>query len=149
MYYDPELIKQKKTAPSFSKTRHLLVEKSRGGYAGRQLHVTRDAFSAVWQWMDPHQSETSPIDVLTNAFRSVTDDEWRAPSEWMTLLDLQFNERSLRRYLDRLVGSVLECEERRSEKIRNRTMMHYRPRQQVRTSARQMLTSKGDGINVV
>ena len=79
----------------------------------------------------------------------MTDDEWRAPSEWMTLLDLQFNERSLRRYLDRLVGSVLECEERRSEKIRNRTMMHYRPRQQVRTSARQMLTSKGDGINVV
>jgi hypothetical protein len=149
VYYDPELIKQKKTSPSFNKTRHLLVEKSRGGYAGRKLHVTRDGYSGIWQWMNPNEGDSSPLETLGAAFRRVTDDEWRIPSEWMSLLDLQFNERTLRRYMDRLVGTVLESEALPNARVKNKTVLHYRPRLQVRTSARQMLTSKGDGINVV
>jgi hypothetical protein len=149
VYYDPELIKQKKTAPTFNKTRHLLVEKSRGGYAGRKLQITRDGYTGVWQWMDPNQGEASPLEVLASSFRRVTDDRWRIPSEWMQLLDLQFNERNLRRYLDRLVGTVLETELRPSPIVNNRPCLHYRPRQQVRTSAQQMLTSRGDGINYI
>ena len=149
VYFDPELIKAKKTHLSYNKTRHLLFEKSRGGYAGRNLHITRDGFSSIWQWTNPQDSSVSPLEELAARFRTVVDDEWRIPSEWRELLDLRFHDRSLRRYMDRLVGTVLETEERLSNRQNNRVFTHYRPRAQLRKAAREMLTSRGDGINVV
>ena len=149
VYYDPELIKGKKGQTSFTKTRHLQFEKSRGGYAGRKLHITREGFTGVWQWMNPFESEASPLEMLASRFRTVTDDGWRVASEWMELLDLPFHERSLRRYLDQLVGPALEMEMRRSDRINNRFCAHYRPRAALRIAAQQMQRSKGDGINIV
>jgi hypothetical protein len=99
--------------------------------------------------MNPFESEASPLEMLASRFRTVTDDGWRVASEWMELLDLPFHERSLRRYLDQLVGPALEMEMRRSDRINNRFCAHYRPRAALRIAAQQMQRSKGDGINVV
>jgi len=149
VYYDPDLLKQKRTQVSCNKTRYLQFEKSRGGYAGRKLHVTRDGYASVWQWNDPSEGESSPLEFLSSRFRSITDDEWRLSSEWMELLDLSFHERSLRRYMTRLVGPVLEMELRESPRMNNRVVPHYRPRPQLRLAAQQMLSSRGDGVNIV
>ena len=149
VYYDPELISKKRAETSFSKTRHLLFEKSRSGYSGRKLHVTRDGYGGSWQWLHPHEDELSPQERLTAEFRKVLDDEWRVASEWSDLLDLGFHKRSMRRYLDRLVGPVLESELRRSLRQNNKVTQHYRPRLQIRTAAQQMISSKGDGLNSV
>ena len=150
LYYAPELLKWRKGSPRpvCGPTRHLSMEKSRSGYAGRHLCITRDAYQGVWQLTNPNAHDGSPLDNLTVRFRGVTDDEWRVASEWQEVLDLQFHPRSLRRYLHQLVGTVLESEIRRS-KTRGVMVAHFRPRQAVRRSAKDMLTSKGDGINIV
>jgi hypothetical protein len=150
LYYAPELLKWRKGQPRpvCGKTRHLVMEKSRSGYAGRHLCVTRDGFQGLWQFTNPNANDGSPLDHLAVRFRTVTSDEWRIASEWQQVLDLEFHPRSLRRYLDQLVGPVLESENRRSLGT-GKLATHYRPRQSLRTAAQQMLSSKGDGINLV
>lgn len=149
LYYAPELMKWRKgqPRPACGKTRHLVMEKSRSGYAGRHLCVTRDGFQGLWQFTNPNANDGSPLEHLAVRFRTVTKDDWLMASEWQQLLDLEFHPRSLRRYLDQLVGPVLESEKKRSPK--GNMVTHYRPRQSLRNAAQQMLHSKGDGINLV
>jgi hypothetical protein len=151
LYYAPELLKWRKGQPRpvCGKTRHLVMEKSRSGYAGRHLCVTRDGFQGLWQFTNPNANDGSPLDHLAVRFRTVTSDEWRIASEWQQVLDLEFHPRSLRRYLDQLVGPVLESENRRSLAAKGKMITHYRPRQSLRLAAQQMLHSKGNGINLV
>lgn len=149
IYYDPEMINKKGNAtPGGSSTRHLLFEKSRGGFAGRKLHVTRDGFQGTWQWMNPAAESGNPLEVLCEKFRAVQDDEWRLASEWQKLLDLHFHERSLRRYLDRLVGSLLLSENRKNP-TSGRILTHYKLRPMVANAAVAMISSRGDGENIV
>ena len=89
------------------------------------------------------------MEVLASKFRQVRTDEWKLPSEWTKALDVSFNDRSMRRYLDRLVGPVLEEKEQCSAAMNNRVVTHYRPREQVRMAAQEMLKSKGNGVNIV
>lgn len=148
VYYDPELLKQKATRLSTSCARQLQFQKSRGGYYGMQLNITRNGYDASWTWTNTQEGEASPLLTLTNLFRKVTRDEWLTAKEWQGMLELQFNDRSLRRYLDQLVGPVLESEQRKS-KTNGNVVTHYRPRAQLRVAASQMLTSRGDGVNRV
>ena len=148
IYYDPELInKRGRPTPGGSSTRHLLFEKSRAGFAGRKLSVTRDGFQGTWQWMNPAAESENPLEMLCEKFRAVRDEEWRLASEWQKVLDLKFHERSLRRYLDRLVGSLLLSENRKH--ISGRMLTHYKLRPMVANAATAMLRSRGDGENIV
>ena len=149
VYYDPALIGKKRADASISTTRHLLFEKSRGGYAGRKLCITRDAYTSTWQWVHPQDEELGPLELLTNKFRAIRNDQWLTPSDWQGLLDVSFNERSFTRYLERLTGSVLEKQLIRSKEKNNRLLPHYRPIEQVREAARSMEKSSGNGVNIV
>jgi hypothetical protein len=96
----------------------------------------------------PNNDTTSPLEKLTEAFRMVRHDEWRIASEWSKELDLEFNSRSLRRFLDQLVGTALESQRLRS-RVTGRLDTHYRPRQVMRDAAKAMISAKGDGINEI
>lgn len=149
MYYPPELLTWRKNQPrpQIGPTRHLSFEKSRTGYAGRLLMVSRDPFLATWTFATKVEGG-SAVFQLTNAFRGVTHDEWRIASEWAAELDLAYHPRSLRRYLDQLVGQVLESERHRSRKT-GRVDTHYRPLPLIRQAAKEMLKSRCDGVNLV
>lgn len=149
LYYPPELLTWRKGQPRpvIGPTRHLVFEKSRGGYQGKLVAVTRDAYQSSWQFRRQGQDST-PLDSLRIKFRSVEHDKWQIASEWAKELDLEFSSRSLRRYLDHLVGTLLETSKLRSH-VTGRLDTHYRPRDVVRTAAQQMVSSRGDGINVV
>lgn len=150
LYYPPELLKWKKGTPrpQCGPTRHLVFEKSRSGYQGRTLCVTRNAYEATWQVRRIDAADQSPIERLTYAFRAVQHDDWRIASEWRKELDLEFKDRSLRRYLDAMVGTVLETSRHRSATT-GRIDTHYRPRDVIRVAATEMRTNRGDGINQV
>ena len=150
LYYPPELLKWKKGTPrpTIGATRHLVMEKSRSGYAGRTLSLTRNPYQGHWQVCRPNNDTTSPLEKLTEAFRMVRHDEWRIASEWSKELDLEFNSRSLRRFLDQLVGTALESQRLRS-RVTGRLDTHYRPRQVMRDAAKAMISAKGDGINEI
>jgi hypothetical protein len=149
-YYPPELLKWKKGTPrpTIGYTRHLVMEKSRSGYAGRSLSLTRNPFEGHWQFRRSTTEASSPIDQLTEAFRAVKHDEWKIASEWRTELVLSFNGRTLRRYLEQLDGTALESERQRS-RITGRMDTHYRPTRVMRDAARAMVSAPGDGINEV
>jgi hypothetical protein len=149
-YYPPELLKWKKGTPrpTIGYTRHLVMEKSRSGYAGRSLSLTRNPFEGHWQFRRSTTEASSPIDQLTEAFRAVKHDEWKIASEWRTELALSFNGRTLRRYLEQLDGTALESERQRS-RITGRMDTHYRPTRVMRDAARAMVSAPGDGINEV
>lgn len=149
MYYPPELLTWRKgqPRPPIGATRHLSFEKSRTGYADRMLMVTRDPYQATWQFATKVEGG-SALFRLTSAFRGVIHDEWQIASQWAAELDLSYNSRSLRRYLDQLVGSVLESERRRSPKT-GRMDTHYRPLPLIRQAAKAMLLSRCDGVNQV
>ena len=150
VYYAPELAGWRKgqPQPKVGPTRHLRMDKSRSGYQGRTLCVTRNAFQGTWQFHRQDMGTGSALELLSDKFRAVTHDEWRIASEWQKELDLAFNPRSLRRYLDQLVGTVLETEKRRSD-ITGRVDTHYRPREVLRDGAKAMVSSRGDGINTI
>lgn len=150
LYYPPELLKWRKGTPrpTIGPTRHLVMEKSRSGYAGRALSVTRNPYQDHWQFTRPSNDDSSPIEKLTQKFRLVHHDRWQIASEWQKELDLEFKDRSLRRYLDQLVGTALEADRVRS-RITGRMETHYRPRQVMRDAARAMVSSKCDGINEI
>jgi hypothetical protein len=149
LYYPPELLTWRKGQPRpvIGPTRHLIFEKSRGGYQNKLLSVTRDAYQSTWQ-INGQGQDRSPLDGLRLKFRAVEHDRWQIASEWAKELDLAFSSRSLRRYLDHLVGTLLETSRMRS-KVTGRIDTHYRPRDVIRTAAQQMLTSRCDGVNVV
>lgn len=151
VYYPPELLKWRKgqPRPSIGATRHLLLEKSRSGYEGRCLAVTRNAYQGTWQLRRPDANDQSPVEKLTQAFREVQHDEWRIASEWRKELDLEFKDRTLRRYLDQLVGTVLETSRRHSPITGRKDDTHYRPTQNIRDAAKAMMSSRGEGINEV
>lgn len=151
VYYPPELLKWRKgqPRPQIGPTRHLLLEKSRSGYEGRCLAVTRNAYQGTWQIRRPDMSDRSPIEKLSAAFREVQHDEWRIASEWRKELELEFKDRTLRRYLDQLVGTVLESSRRHSPITGRKDDTHYRPTQNIRDAARAMVTNNGEGINEV
>jgi hypothetical protein len=151
VYYPPELLKWRKgqPRPQIGPTRHLLLEKSRSGYEGRCLALTRNAYQGTWQMRRPDMSDRSPVERLTAAFREVQHDEWRIASEWRKELELEFKDRTLRRHLDQLVGTVLETSRRPSAITGRRDDTHYRPTQNIRDAARAMVTNNGEGINEV
>ena len=149
LYYNPELLKQRTNTFSNATVRHLVFEKSRGGYQGRKLYVDRDGFAGSWSWNNPSASDSNPLEYLAAQFRTVTTEDWRIASEWQALLDLKFHPRSLRRYLGQLVGPVLEEEMRPADKRNGALTAHYRPRRQLVTAALEMRNSKGDGVNTV
>jgi hypothetical protein len=150
LYYPPELLQWRRGTPrpTIGPTRHLVMEKSRSGYAGRVLTVTRNAYQGHWQFHQPSVEASSALEALTQRFRAVRHDRWQIASQWSKELDLAFNPRSLRRYLDQLVGVVLEVDRQRSS-VTGRIDTHYRPRGVIRDAALAMTTSKGDGINEV
>lgn len=150
IYYPPELLKWKKGTPrpSIGATRHLVFEKSRSGYAGRSMAITRNPYQGHWQFTKPGNDNASPLEKLTVAFRKVHQDDWRIASEWRRELDLEFKDRSLRRYLEQLEGNVLESSQQLS-RVTGRRETHYRPTQVIRDAAKAMLTSRGEGINEV
>tara|TARA_R110000868_G_scaffold55541_7_gene172733 strand:- start:1524 stop:3782 length:2259 start_codon:yes stop_codon:yes gene_type:complete len=149
-YYPPELLKWKKGAPrpEVGSQRHLVMEKSRGGYAGKLISVSRDGFQGFWQFRQPNTQRDNPSEVLVTKFRGVRHERWQLPSEWAEELDLAFSTRSLIRYLNQLSGSILEVERRYTEKTR-RQDWHYRPRPSIRQAAQEMVGSRCDGINAV
>ncbi|MFZ9960298.1 MAG: bifunctional DNA primase/polymerase, partial [Candidatus Limnocylindrus sp.] len=146
LYYPPELTKWRRgqEPPAIGPTRCLLFEKSRTGLRGKRVAVTRNHFQATWQFHLYNPESVGPVDLLSQRFRTVTHEEWRLPSEWAKELDLEFNPRSLLRYLDQLVGSVLEVERMKSP-LTNRVDKHYRPRPLIREAALEMTRSPGDG----
>lgn len=148
LYYPPELLEWRRNQPrpQVGSVRHLVFEKSRGGYAGKYLQVTRDPYAGSWQFETDYRGASGPIDLLIRRFRTVTDDRWRMAREWHSELELEFHERSLRRYLAQMVGSVLESRRMRHETT-GRMEMHYRPRQTLRDAARAMIGHPGDGMN--
>lgn len=150
VYYPPELLKWKKGTPRppIGPTRHLVVEKSRSGYSGRTISITRNPYQGHWQLTLPTLEGTSPIQTMIEKFRKVSDDDWRIASEWNALLELGYNSRSLRRYLDQLVGTTLEVSKQKS-RVTGRMDTHYRPRELMRDAARQMVSSRGDGVNQI
>lgn len=151
LYYPPELLKWRKgqARPVIGPTRHLVLEKSRSGYAGRSLAITRNAYQGTWQVRRPDAADQSPVEKLTQAFRDVQDDEWRIASEWRKVLDLEFKDRTLRRHLDQLVGTVLETSRRHSPITGRKDDTHYRPQAHIRDAARAMVGNRGEGINEV
>ena len=148
LYYPPELMTWRKGQPRpvVGPTRHLVFEKSRGGYQGKSLSITRDAYQGTWQWHQNNQDVT-PSDLLRSRFRAVQHDRWQIASEWAKELQLPFHSRTLRRYLDQQVGTLLEREKQRS-RITGRLDTHYRPRNVIRTAAQMMVGSRGDGVNI-
>lgn len=151
LYYPPELLKWKKGGerPKVGPSRHLVMEKSRTGYAGRTMILTRNAFRGEWSVRRPYVDDVPPLEFLAEKFRAWTkDDEWRIASEWQKELDLPFSGRSLRRYLEALEGTLLDTHRQRS-RVTGRVDTHYRPRQVVMDAAVAMSTSAGDGVNVV
>lgn len=151
LYYPPELLKWKKGGerPKVGPSRHLVMEKSRTGYAGRTMILTRNAFRGEWSVRRPYVDDVPPLEFLAEKFRAWTrDQEWRIASEWQKELDLPFAGRSLRRYLEALDGTLLDHKRQRS-RITGRLDTHYRPRQVVMDAAIAMTTSPGDGVNVV
>ena len=148
LYYPPELLKWKKgqPRPAVGFTRHLVMEKSRSGYAGRVLNLTRNPYQGHWQFHRPDIDATSAMDALAHRFRAVEHDRWQIASQWAKELDLAFNPRSLRRYLDQMVGTVLEVDKCRSI-VTGRLDTHYRPRDVIRDAAKAMSFGKGDGVN--
>lgn len=151
LYYPPELLKWRKgqPRPQIGPTRNLVLEKSRSGYAGRALAITRNAYQGTWQIRRPDVVAQSPVERLTQAFRAVQHNEWRIASEWRKELELEFKDRTLRRYLDQLVGTVLETERRFSPTTGRKDDTHYRPRAVIRDAALAMRGSRGDGINEI
>lgn len=149
MFYPPELMAWKKhqPRPPVGHTRHLSFDKSRTGYADRVLMVSRDPYQATWTFATKVEGG-SALFKLTSAFRGVRHDEWRIASQWAAELDLAYSPRSLRRYLDQLVGTVLETERRRSDKT-GRVDTHYRPIALIRQAAKDMVNSRCDGVNEV
>lgn len=150
LYYPPELLRWRKgqPRPQIGPTRNLVLEKSRNGYAGRALTVTRDAYQGTWQFHRPDVEQGSALDKLTSSFRNVKHDRWQIASEWAKELELEFNSRSLRRFLEQMVGTVLETDRQRS-RVTGRYDVHYRPRNVIREAARDMVSSKKDGVNMV
>lgn len=148
LYYPPELLgwKRHQPRPQIGTARHLVFEKSRGGYAGKLLQVNRDPYAGSWQFETDNRAASGPLDYLTRRFREVTDDLWRLPSEWHSDLELEFHERSLRRYLQQLVGPTLETRRMRNPRT-GRLESHYRPRQGLRDAAKAMIGHPGDGMN--
>lgn len=57
--------------------------------------------------------------------RMLNDNKWRIPTDISNMITLEIHERSLRRYLNRLVGTVLEVKTFRHEKY-GRMLPHYR-----------------------
>lgn len=151
LYYPPELLKWRKgqPRPTIGDTRHLVLEKSRSGYAGRSLAITRNAYQGIWQFRRPDLMAQAPVEKLTQAFREVKDDEWRIASEWRKVLELEFKDRTLRRHLDQLVGTVLESSRRHSPITGRKDDTHYRPVRHIRDAARAMVGNRGEGINEV
>lgn len=149
MYFAPELLNWRRgqERPQIGPTRHLVFEKSRTGYAGRYLAITRDPFQGHWM-VATKMEGGSALFQLSNKFRGVTHDEWRIASEWARELDLAYSNRSLRRYLDQLVGSVLE-KDRRLSATTGRWDSHFRPMDTIRAAAREMVNAPCDGVNVV
>lgn len=150
LYYPPELTKWRKgqPRPPIGPSRHLVFEKSRGGYQGMTFTVTRKALHGVWEWRTGPRGSDNPIQYLTYKFRAVKHDRWQIASEWMRELELEFNSRSLRRYLEQLKGSVLESTTMKSRKT-GRIETHYRVEESIRQAAVAMVTSRGDGANEV
>lgn len=150
VYYPPEMMKWRRgqPLPQIGPTRHLRFEKSRTGYSGKFIAITRNAYQGTWQFRRPDSDGAGPMDVLSAKFRNVSHDDWRIASEWQRELDLEFHPRSLRRYLDQLVGTVLETKKLKSELTR-RVDTHYRPRSVIREAAKAMQSSSGDGINTI
>lgn len=149
IYYAPEQAKAKRGSPrpQLGPTRHLVFEKSRGGFAGRAVAVTRNAFQASWSLHELGSSTLTPLQLLSQRFRAVTHDRWQIASQWQRELDLEFNSRSLRRYLDQLTGTLLEKDRRLGVTGRNES--HYRPLAPVRDAAVAMRGASQDGINDV
>lgn len=150
LYYPPELLKWKKgqPRPEVGSLRHLVMEKSRGGYAGKVLTVDRNGFQGYWQFRNPGTDKRNPAELLSNKFREVRHDRWQLPSEWAAEFDLGFSTRSLIRYLQQLTGPILEAERLHTDKTR-RLDVHYRPRASIREAANQMVGSRCEGINNV
>lgn len=148
LYYPPELLQWRRhqPRPAIGNMRHLVFEKSRGGYAGKLLQINRDPYQGSWRFETDGLPVSGPLDYLTRRFREVTDDRWRMPREWHSELELEFHERSLRRYLTQLVGPVLETRRMRHE-TSNRVELHYRPVDSLRQSAKAMIGHPGDGLN--
>lgn len=149
LYYPPELMNWRRgqDRPQIGPTRHLVFEKSRTGYAGRFLAITRDPYQGHWM-VTTKTTGGSALFQLAARFRNVTHDEWRISSEWAKELDLEYSQRTLRRYLDQLAGPVLE-RDRKLSKITGRWDTHYRPVQIIREAARAMISSPCDGVNIV
>jgi hypothetical protein len=150
LYYPPELTKWRRgqPMPEIGPTRHLVMQKSRTGYVGKQLALTRNAYQGYWQFRLCNPETGGPLDLLSHRFRAVKHEEWKIASEWAKELDLGFNSRTLRRYLEAMTGIVLESRRMRS-RVTGRYDTHYRPRQVVRDAANAMVGSKADGINDV
>jgi hypothetical protein len=150
VYYPPELMKWRRgqPMPQIGPTRLLKFEKSRTGYMNKQISITRNAYQSHWQLHLCNPESGGPMDVLSSRFRSVTHDKWQIASEWSKELDLEFNSRSLRRYLDQLVGTLLESRRLRSQ-VTGRLDTHYRPRATIREAASHMTGSRCDGMNQV
>lgn len=150
LYYPPELARWRRgqPAPEIGPTRHLVMQKSRTGYRDKRIMVTRNPYQAYWQLRLSNPESGGPLDMLSHRFRNVRHEEWQIASEWAKELDLGFNARSLRRYLEQMVGTVLEERKCRS-RITGRYETHYRPRQVVRDAANAMAGSKAEGVNAV
>jgi hypothetical protein len=150
LYYPPEMAKWRRgqPTPEIGPTRHLVMQKSRTGYRDKRIAITRNAYQGYWQLHLGNPEKGGPLDMLSHRFRAVKHDDWNIASEWATELDLGFNPRSLRRYLEQMVGTVLETKKLRS-RITGRYETHYRPRQVIRDAATAMSGTKGEGINAV
>lgn len=150
LYYPPELTRWRRgqPMPEIGPTRQLVMQKSRTGYVGKQLALTRNPYQGYWQFRLCNPETGGPLDLLSHRFRAVKHEDWRIASEWAKELELGFNSRTLRRYLDAMTGTVLESRRMRS-RVTGRYDTHYRPRQVIRDAANAMVGSKADGINDV
>ena len=150
VYYPPEMARWRRgqPMPQIGPVRHLTMPKSRTGYRDKRLSVTRNPYQGYWQVHLQNPEEGGPLDLLSYRFRRVQDSEWRIASEWQKTLDLEFSSRTLRRYLDQLVGTLLETQRMRS-RITGRIDTHYRPRKVVVDAAISMVGSRGDGVNEI
>ncbi|MEN9859576.1 MAG: hypothetical protein RLZZ515_58 [Cyanobacteriota bacterium] len=150
VYYPPEMAtwRRGQPMPEIGPTRHLVMQKSRTGYRDKRISVTRNPYQGYWQLRLGNPEAGGPLDMLSHRFRAVRHEEWRIASEWAKELDLGFNSRTLRRYLDQMTGTVLESRKLRS-RVTGRYDTHYRPRQVIRDAANAMAGSKAEGINNV
>jgi hypothetical protein len=100
LYYPPELLEAKKRGEAKKPhvqgpTRHYFVEKSRNGYQGQTLSITRNATKGSWQFRLQGES-FSALEELRQKFRSDNSgDNWRTTQGWIDHLQLKFSRQTL------------------------------------------------------